>query len=453
MAIVAGAVFFAVRALLALFPSLTVGFPIKKCAAVIALAAAAFYLLLSGAEVATQRSFLMTAAVLVGVLVDRRAITFRTLAVAALAVMLVAPEAVVHPSFQMSFAATLGIVALMDRDRPLFSIADDSSVARAALWGGREIAVLLLASLVAGFATMPYAAFHFNRATPYGVLSNLLAMPVVSGLVMPAGLLGLLAMPFGFDGVFWRLMELGIGWMTGVAQWVAALPGSVGRVPAFGVTPLLLATLGLVIIGLMRTPLRWCGGVFVCLGVALMLMTAQPDILIASDGQNVAVRGSDGRFSFMQTKKDAFAVRAWLAADADGRTIDDATLAQGVRCDDAGCAVRAPDGRFVTIAKRADAFADDCEKAAVIVTARQPPANCKARVFDLERLRETGSVALYRRNGVFALDAATPPGSNRPWARNAHVEGEPVEITPARQSSSRPVDATPSVDNLPPEDQ
>ena len=107
MAIVAGAVFFVVRALLALFPSLTVGFPIKKWAAVAALAAAAFYLLLSGAEVATQRSFLMTAVVLVGVMVDRRAITFRTLAVAALAVMLVAPEAVVHPSFQMSFAAII----------------------------------------------------------------------------------------------------------------------------------------------------------------------------------------------------------------------------------------------------------------------------------------------------------------------------------------------------------
>ena len=209
MAIVAGAVFFAVRALLALFPSLTVGFPIKKWAAVAALAAAAFYLLLSGAEVATQRSFLMTAVVLVGVMVDRRAITFRTLAVAAMAVMLVAPEAVVHPSFQMSFAATLGLVALMDRDRALFSLADNSGVARAALWGGREIAILLLASLVAGLATMPYAAFHFHRATPYGVLSNLLAMPVVSGLVMPAGLLGLLAMPFGFDGVFWQLMESG----------------------------------------------------------------------------------------------------------------------------------------------------------------------------------------------------------------------------------------------------
>src|SRR6201997_1304840 len=110
MAVVAGVVFFAVRALLALIPALTVSHPIKKWAAAAALLAAAFYLLLSGAEVATQRSFYMTAVVLIAVMVDRRAITFRTLAVAALVVLALAPEALVHPSFQMSFAATLGLV-------------------------------------------------------------------------------------------------------------------------------------------------------------------------------------------------------------------------------------------------------------------------------------------------------------------------------------------------------
>ena len=169
MAVVAGVVFFAVRALLALFPALTVTFPIKKWSAVAALIAAAFYLLLSGTEVATQRSFFMTAVVLIAVMVDRRAITFRTLAVAAMIVLLIAPEALVHPSFQMSFAATLGLVALIQIGMPnLFASPDNSQVARAALWGGREITMLALASLVAGFATMPYAAFHFHRVTPYG---------------------------------------------------------------------------------------------------------------------------------------------------------------------------------------------------------------------------------------------------------------------------------------------
>src|ERR1700757_1847632 len=188
MAVVAGVVFFAMRALLALVPVLTVTFPIKKWSAAAALVAAAFYLLLSGAEVATQRSFFMTAVVLIAVMVDRRSITFRTLAVAAMIVLAVAPEALVHPSFQMSFAATLGLVALVQVGMPrLFATPDSSAAARVALWGGREVAMLLLASLVAGLATTPYAAFHFHRVTPYGVLANLAGMPVVSGLVMPEG--------------------------------------------------------------------------------------------------------------------------------------------------------------------------------------------------------------------------------------------------------------------------
>src|SRR5712672_3199140 len=174
----------------------------------------------------------------------------------------------------MSFAATLGLVALVQIGMPnLLASPDHSTTARVALWGGREIVTLLLASLVAGFATTPYAAFHFHRVTPYGVLANLAAMPVVSALVMPAGLLGLIAMPFGFDGVFWRVMEFGINWMISVAQWVAALPGAIA------------------------------------LAVVWALTVPQPDILISGDGHSVGVRGRDGRLHLIRAAKDAFLLK------------------------------------------------------------------------------------------------------------------------------------------------
>jgi hypothetical protein len=134
--------------------------------------------------------------------------------VAALAVLVLAPEAVVHPSFQMSFAATLALIATYERGIPWISAGADTSLgARVALWGAREAGFLILASLVAGFATMPYAAYHFHRLAPYGVLANLLAMPVISALSMPAGLVALVAMPFGFDAPLWRLMGVGIDWI------------------------------------------------------------------------------------------------------------------------------------------------------------------------------------------------------------------------------------------------
>jgi competence protein ComEC len=453
MAVVAGVVFFAVRALLALIPGLTVSFPIKKWSAAAALAAAAFYLLLSGAEVATQRSFFMTAVVLIAVMVDRRAVTFRTLAVAAMIVLAIAPEALVHPSFQMSFAATLGLVALVQIGMPrLFASPDNSATARAALWGGREIATLALASLVAGLATTPYAAFHFHRVTPYGVLANLAAMPVVSAVVMPAGLLGLVAMPFGFDGVFWRIMGIGIDWMIAVTQWVAGLPGAIGRMAAFGIGPLIAASAGIILLGLLRTPLRWLGAAVLVLAVVWALAVPQPDILISGDGHNVAARGRDGRLHLMRTAKDAFLLKEWLAADADARQPADSSLAEGVSCDEAGCVVAMADGAFVALALRPDALADDCERAALVVTARQVRPSCPSPVIDQDRLRRQGTMALRRTRDGFAVDAVRPKGVDRPWSPAVAGDTEAETILAPRPAVPSPADATPSEADLQTED-
>jgi competence protein ComEC len=348
MAVVAGVVFFVVRAGLALVPGFAARHPIKKWAALAALAAAASYLILSGAEVATRRSFIMVAIVLLAVMLDRRALTLRTLTLAALVVMLLAPEAVVHPSFQMSFAATLALVAAYERALPWISAgAETSRGARIALWGGRQLAGLVVASLIAGLATTLYAAYHFHRLAPYGVLANLLAMPIVSAWVMPFGLLALLALPFGLDGMLWQAMGLGIDWMTAVALWVAGLPGAVGRIAAFGIGPLLLGTLGLVVICLLRTPLRWSGVALLGLTIVWVLRTAQPDILVAGDGQTFAVRAAEGRLAFVRTGSNTFATRDWLAADADPRQADDQGLKTGLACDAAGCVGRRAAGARV----------------------------------------------------------------------------------------------------------
>lgn len=109
---------------------------------------------------------------------------------------------------------------------------DSSFGARAALLGVNEIVGLTLASMLAGFATMPFAAYHFHRVAPYGVIANLLAMPVVSAWVMPMGILGVVAMPFGYDAEFWRQMGHGIEWMDAIALWDASLPGAYGCVTA-----------------------------------------------------------------------------------------------------------------------------------------------------------------------------------------------------------------------------
>src|SRR5262249_9620399 len=393
MAVVAGIMFFVVRALFALMPAFASRHPIKKWAAVAALIAAAFYLLLSGVEVATQRSFIMISIVLIGVMVDRPTLTFRTITVAALGVLLLAPAAMVHPSFQMSFAATLALIAGYQHGLPWMSRGGDTPLAaRIALAGGREIVGLLVCSLLAGTATIPYIAYHFHRISPYGVVANLLAMPVVSAWVMPWGIVGLLAMPLGLDGQCWRLMGLGIERVSGIALSGTGVPGARGRLAACGTGPLILCSFGLVVLCLLRTPLRLIGAVLIGAAVVLMLRAPQPDVLIAADGGAVAVRGVDGRLAMVKSGSDVFAWREWLAADADPRTPKDASLGQGIACDARGCIGRLRDGALVAIARAIRVFEEDCRRAAVVVSARQAPADCAALLIDRPVSQRSGAV-------------------------------------------------------------
>jgi competence protein ComEC len=454
MAVVAGIMFFALRALLALLPSFGNRHPIKKWAALAALAAAAFYLLLSGAEVATQRSFIMIAIVLIGVMVDRPAITLRTLTVAALGVLLLTPEAVVHPSFQMSFAATLAIVAGYQGGLAWMQAgAETPRGARVALWGGREIIGLVLISLVAGFATTLYTAYHFHRLAPYGVIANLVAMPVVSVWVMPMGIFGALAIPFGFDGVFWRLMGGGIDWMVAVALWVASLPGAVGRIPAFDVGPLMLGSAGLIVFCLLRTPLRLAGAGLIIAASVLAVRTPRPDMLIAADGSSFAIRTAVGRLAMIKSGSDTFAFREWLAADADVRSPKDKTLGEGIACDEAGCVGRLHDGALVAIARTIEAFDEDCGRAALVASARDAPLGCAAMVIDRKVWQRNGALAL-RRIGhgdgkTWEITAARPGGYDRPWTRQRpSATDSTVRVIPG--SPSR--DATPGEDDLEPGD-
>ena len=196
---------------------------------------------------------------------------------------------------------------------------------------------------------------------------------------MPMGILGVVAIPFGFDAEFWRQMGHGIDWMDAVALWVASLPGAFGRVTAFGTGPLLLGTAGLLVIGLLKTPLRWSGVAIMLFAVIWAALTPVPDILVGADGRTFAVRGADGRLAFHHTGGDTFAMREWLAADADGRDVHDPSLGNGIACDPSGCIGKLADGRLVSYALAPDALEEDCARAVLIVTARDTPPTAPPR--------------------------------------------------------------------------
>jgi competence protein ComEC len=335
---------------------------------------------------------------------------------------------------------------------------DTSLGTRVALWGINEVVSLLFASLLAGTATTPFAAYHFHRMAPYGVLANLLAMPVVSAVVMPAGLAALLLMPFGLDGALWKLMEFGLNWMDAVALWVAHLPGAVGRIAQFGAGPLLVVTVGLLVLCLLQSPLRWGGAAFGVLGCLWALHTPQPEVLIAQSGDPVAVRGTDGTLAIIRKSGDSFALREWLASDADSRMPADPALSRSVVCDDIGCVARLADGAAVTLALSPEAFEDDCRLAALIVSYRKPPPDCGALVIDRNRRMQTGALALRRVDSRWEMVPARPHGLERPWAPAAAARspGAP-ELAPAAAgppATGHPAarDATPNQADIEPGD-
>jgi competence protein ComEC len=380
----------------------------------------------------------------------------RTLAAAAVVLLALAPESILNPSFQMSFAATLALVALFERFAPMMArppAAATGVFARTTERLGRWMLLGAATSLAAGLATGVFAAFHFHRVAPYGLLSNVLAMPVLSFVIMPAGLLSVLLVPFGYDALGWQVMGKGIELMLAVARRVAELPGAEGRVPAFGAGVVLLATAGLLLLAIPASRLRYAGVPLLLLAFLWAASAPRLDVLVDAESGAIAVRGSDGRLTILDARKHRFISEMWLSADADGRSVSN-DLGAGFRCDTYGCTAHLHDGAIVAVARRREALLDDCREAGLIVTKLDVPPGCKAPVIDRRTLAATGAIALRRVDGKWIAEPARSPVASRPWFGRAGVPDASalswLEVAgasaTARKTDTREIDHVPVPD-------
>lgn len=443
MAMVAGTLFALVRAGLALFPPLALSFPVKSVAAGAALLGSAGYLALSGNDEPAQRSFIMAAVVLLGILVGRAALNLRTVAVAGVLVLAVSPVSVLDPGTQMSFAATLALVAAYERGRPLFARRPVEGLpARLAMKALAFFGALAFTSLVAGLATAPFGAMHFQRLAPYGLLANLIAMPAVSVLVMPFGLLGVLLLPFGWDSLAWPAMGLGIEVMLSVSDHVAALPGASLHTQLVGAGTAGLAALALATACLLRGSLTW----FALLPAGCALLLVGPpqrfDVLVAPDARTLAVRTSDGLLSIAGAGSNRFLAEQWLNREGDARKASDKSLAAAFRCTRAVCTALMPGGGTIALVRRGEALASACATAEMVVTPVRPAGPCAARLFTPQNLAAGGTLGLVRApNGSWREVSSRPARTQRPWMpRRPEGEATPSEA-PADSSEAAQEDA------------
>ena len=296
MAVVGGFAFFLARLLVAAWPWLALRVSGKKVAAWAGLIAVGTYLVVSGAPPPAERAAITAAIAFLAVLLDRQAITMHALAVAALVVLALQPEAIVTPGFQMSFAATAALVALVEawprRPKEISAPWPILMVQRSGAWLGAAV----LASLVAGAATGPFAMQHFNRTAMYGLLANLTVAPISDFLVMPALALGALLEPLGLGAPFLWLAGQGIGATLAVGGWVAGLPGAVRTVASAPDVALPTAFLGVLFCCLWRGPLRWLGLPFAC-AVLVWPRPPAPDLWIGEGGTQAALSAAVRRSS------------------------------------------------------------------------------------------------------------------------------------------------------------
>jgi len=379
--LVAGTVFFFVRLLLAAMPGVALRRPIKKWAAAAALAVAFAYMLLAGASVPTQRSFVMIAFVLVAVMVDRTGLSMRFVAWAATLVLLLAPESLLSASFQLSFAAVVALIATYE------SLRDPLVRLRAALpvWALPALYLfgVALTSVVATLATAPFAVFHFNRLAVYGLVANLVAVPVTAFWVMPLGLVALLAMPFGLEALPLAAMAEGIDLIILVARAVAGWTGAVRHIAAPPLWGLVAVVAGGLWLCLWRHRIRWFGWATIGAGALSVLTVVPPDILVANDNRLAAVRDRDGTWLFSEARYGGFVREGWLRRWAIERWARwpeaGESAGGGLRCDPLGCLYDGRHGRTVALVRDPRAAAEDCARVDVVVALVPLDATCLAK--------------------------------------------------------------------------
>lgn len=421
IAVVVGSVALLARWLLGLWPWLALRAPVPTLALAAGALAGLAYTLLAGAQVPTVRAVIAASIVVLGMMLGRQALSLRMLAAAAFAILVVRPEALLGASFQMSFAAVIGIVALYESrlGKWLTAVREDEPWWQ---WLARAAASLLASGLVAECALSGIGLYHYGRSGLYGIVANLVAIPLTSFVVMPTLMLAMLAETLGM-GWFWPLASWAMQWLIDLAEFTASLPGAVVTGAAIPGPVFALGAAGGLWLALWRSRARWWGLAPVAAAILLAQAAPVPDLLVSGDGRHLALRLADGRLAHSRERVGDFLLDNWAEAmGSDPASAVWLGSAPFARCSSEACVadVRRGSRRWRVLATtgrslipRAD-FAPACAAADIVVSERRLPGWCRPRWLKLDAaaLAQTGAVSV--RLGGDVRTAADAAG-DRPW--------------------------------------
>ncbi|MEP0643608.1 ComEC/Rec2 family competence protein [Parasphingorhabdus sp.] len=388
---IVGAVYLLILRILAIFPPLALRFRLPVLAAGCAALAAVIYTLMTGAQVPTIRACVAALLILVALMLGRSAITLRMVAAGALFVLILWPEALVGPSFQLSFAAVTAIIALHEHPKIklLFALREEPLLRRL----GRIIFSLFLTGLVVEIALMPIALFHFHKAGLYGALANIIAIPLTTFVIMPLEALALLLDGAGLGAPVWWLCEKALSSLIALAHFVSSRPGAVTLLPSLPIMAFGLVLLAGMWFCLWRERWRLCALIPVIIGVWMIYTNRAPDIYITGDGRHVAIRNDQDELAMLRTRSGDF-IRDMILENAG---IDGQSQAlenwRDAQCNADACLVTLTrNGReWTLLATRSShyisalALSAACRRADIVVSERYLPASCQPRWIKADR--------------------------------------------------------------------
>jgi ComEC/Rec2-related protein len=469
MALAAGLFFVGLRSILSVSQEISHRWPVKKIAAAGALVTVTLYYLISGFSVSAERAYIMMAIMLTAVFFGRPSISLRNVALSAVAILLVSPSALMGPGFQMSYAATLALVAgysALQRRMQFTAPVSGLPILRRFMPAGHFMAGVFMTSLIGGLSTALFSIEHFNRIATWGLPANLIAMPVISFVVMPMALIALVAMPFGLEWLPVKIMGYGLDFVIAVAKWISAQGGEwiTGQIPAWLFIGM---TFGLVILAIMRSRLRYAGAVLSALLLLGYLATPRapvPNLVIFEDGSLAGIvtdtglaiserRPSDFILEQWQralrvkavTKPDLIKVRETETKSRKSRRLSDEEIKAGRRgmqralagntidrfiCREKHwCVARLSDGLVVAIAENGGYTGVACDLADIVVTpARLKWDKCRsgAELHTGETLRRSGSLEFFLAENDYAPPTLTRIGAldgrQRAWTMHRRYD-------------------------------
>ncbi|HKS89028.1 MAG TPA: ComEC/Rec2 family competence protein [Stellaceae bacterium] len=439
LGLVGGFVFFAVRGGLALIPPIALRYPIKKIAAAVTLAVLFCYLMISGAAIPTERAFVMNGIVFAAILIDRLRLSMRICALAALVVLLLDPASLVGVSFQMSFGAVVALIAVYETwGARLARFFHSRSLFEHMLAYAGAVA---LTTLIVTIGTEPFAIYHFHHVVFYSPLANVIAVPISAMWTLPCGVVACLLMPFGLEKLALVPMGWGIDLTILVARWVAALPGNVWPVPRLPTAGIVLVALGGCWLCLWQGRWRWWGTAGIAAGVATMLLTRPPDLILGDFGHFLAARTPDGGYYVAEgaerlsrsllTSETGAALLPWPAVGE--------SVAGPLECPTAERCIYTARGRRVALVSAEGGLPVPCHTVDAIVARVPAGFRCRSQMPVADRIDSwrQGSIGLWLDEGGVTVAGANASRGDRPWVPHPRSRHERAAATAQYSPTTR----------------